>query len=317
MGITRRHGIYAVELFDSSQSSAVVLDGVSSQGINFGNTVAEDGSSDSPYNRFIPLTAQQINGSVSSMRVKDWLSTLGVLGYHFVPDTGKPGLNLYWQKHAEVAAGRDSGSNHEKYTIASGCVFPQNLSVAHRGDASITYGIQARYDGTNSPIVQATGQSVPALTGDSDRFTLGPVDINGIVLEHKTAISIDFGVSIVPESSDSDVWPTFLNLVRVRPRITFSGVDATALTALTLNGQCGTHANASFFLRKRTECGASFVADDQSEHIKFTAAGKLMIENQNGSHEGNVSNSLTLYTKFDGTNAPLVVALDQQIAASP
>lgn len=308
MSIQSIHGNYAVRLFDSTQSAEVVLDGTSDQAVNIANTLMQDQTSGSPYARFVPLTAQQFSCPITTKRIKDAIDELGLLGFFFASDVGKPGVEICWQKFSESSGGRAGSGSHIKHTIAAGCIVPMTLNASHQQDASLSFAVIPKYDGTNAPLVHNASQSLPALVGDDERFTLGPITLGGQSIAGNVDVSINFGIGYTLESSDSDVWPTFISLHSITPTITITGTDAAILASkIPLAGRALTHANTTIYLRKRSDSGASFVDDATAEHIKFTVAGQAHVSSYSGSQGSRAQTGIQLTIKYDGTNAPIVV----------
>lgn len=308
MAIQSIHGVYAVRLFDGSLDAEVVLDGTADQAVQLSNTIMQDQTSSSVYARFVPLTAQTFACPITTRRIKDALDALGVLGYFFASDTGKPGVEICWVKFSESLGGRAGSGSHIKHTIASGCIVPMSLACAHQQDAAFQFSVIPKYDGTNAPLVHNASQSLPDLVGDDERFTLGPVTLGGQAIGGNVNVSVNFGVGYNLESSDSDIWPTFISLQSILPTITITGTDAAVLASkIPVGGRALTHANTTIYLRKRSDSGASFVGDATAEHIKITAAGQAFISSYQASQGGRAETGIQLTLKYDGTNAPIVI----------
>jgi len=315
MSIQTIHGLYAVRLFDSVEASEVVLDGTSEQAVNISNTVLNDQTAGSLYSRFVPLTAQSFSCPVTTRRIKDVLDAIGTSARFFTSDTGKPGVEICWQKYAESSGGRAGSGAHIKHTIAAGCIVPVGLSASHQQDASLSYLVIPKYDGTNEPLVHNASQSLPALVGDNVRYTLGPVTLGGQSVGGNVDVNVNFGSNYNLEGSDSDIWPTFISLVSVVPSITMTGTDAAILASKIPNaGRAMTHANPTIFLKKRAEGGTHFVADATEEHIKLTIAGMAFVQSYSASIGGRMQTGIQLFPKFDGTNAPIVIDTTAAIA---
>jgi hypothetical protein len=130
-----------------------------------------------------------------------------------------------------------------------------------------------------------------------------------VALAQLLGLEIDFGLRVRKDSSDSEIWPQFVSIEVAQPRITLRGNRSKWFGAagVPLAGLNGTHANTSLYLRKRA-AGGTFVANATAEHIKFTAAGLAYVDKP-GSFSGNNpgETSITLVTKYDGTNYPITV----------
>lgn len=231
-----------------------------------------------------------------------------------VPLTGKSisdmatGVDLYGYAHAH-GAGRAGANLHRKYTIADGMVIPDKITCDHRGDALMTCKILSTWDGTNSPVIEADLQSVPAAESDDERFTIGKCVLGAVTIPDIRSWELDFGITANTEGADSDIYDTHVSIVECRPVLTLRGIDLEWLKAanIPLVGKAGTHANTSVYLRKRLQTAAGYVADGTAEHIKYTIDGLLWIEDIYKAGKGPAECSLKLAARFDGTNAPLVL----------
>lgn len=299
MAITRKHGIYGVGL------GAVLLGGITRQNLATNSEVKGEASSGELYNRFIALYAQRLAPGFTTRSIATALGATGVMGLSL----SSAALTLYAQKHA-AGATRASGGNHRSYTFASGILAPRQLTVDHRGDATLTYeAVVVSADGTNSPITITDSVSLPSGLTDAERFTLGTWTVGGISLGEIRRLQIDFGVDIASEGADSEIWDTFCSVRGQHSTITFSGIDVEWVksTNIPTAGLAATHANTVGYLRKRA-LGSTFVANGTAQHIRFTAAGLITPDNIfEGSERdaGEVSLKMALY--YDGSNAPLTV----------
>jgi hypothetical protein len=193
------------------------------------------------------------------------------------------------------------------------------LTCTHRGDATLEYQcVTAAPNAATCPLTITEGANVPTMPADGGRFTLGPLSIAGSTYEGKRDLSIEFGIDLVPESSDSDLWDTLVSIRVVATKITFVGVDLEWLksTRIPITGKAAAHADTSFYLRKRATGNASaFVDNGTAQHIKFTANGLAVVPNafDASGNEGATCN-LELTTTHDGTNDPLKLTLDTDIS---
>lgn len=300
MTVATKHGLYGVEI------DATLIGGITNLGTRTGEEVRNEPTSGEIYARFQSLVAQKPGAEFTTLNIAAALDACGLTGV----DIGglAAGLNLYAQKHVEGGT-RAGAASHRKYTIKDGILVPRVLSVDHQGDATLRYEAVAIYDGANDPIVIADSQSLPGGLTDAQRFTIGPVTIESVSLAQVRRFELDFGLQVVSEGADSDIWDTFISIESIQPQITLRGIDVEWLksTNIPLLGKAVTHTNTAIYLRKRA-AGGTFVADGTAEHIKFTAAGLATIDTPfeaDGNDAGETS--LTLPLKYDGVNVPLVI----------
>jgi len=300
MSLTRRHALYAVQ-YDST-----LCGGVSQQNIVTGSDVRGEPTDAEIYARILALYEQKIVPSFSTYCLVQHLDELSALGVSIADMT--LGLSLFAQAHLKGGS-RAGATAHREYNFTEGIVFPQSINVSHRGDAELSVGAVIGYDGSNDPMTITDDVTLTAITGEAERFTMGPVTIESVLLAQKTNVSINFGLQVESEGVDSIIWDEFVSIVQCQPVIEITGIDIEWLKAanIPLTGKSVTHANTDIYLAKRAH-GGTFVADETAEHIKFTAAGLIVPDecfSSSGQAPGQVK--LTMPCYYDGTNAPITI----------
>ncbi|MFZ5785119.1 MAG: hypothetical protein ACOY3Y_01645 [Acidobacteriota bacterium] len=302
MAVQRKSGLYAVSVGDT------LLGGITQQNLVTGTEVRSDKNSGDVYARFLALYAQKIAPGFTTTAIAAALGLCATTGASLADMTG--GLKLYAQKHADGGT-RTAGAAHRSYGFARGILLPRQLTVSHQGDATLSYdAVIVSADGINAPMTITDATALPAsAVGPSERFTLGPVTVGGVALSQKTQLQIDFGIDAVAEGADSDIWDTLASIREIQSTIRITGSDPEWLksTNIPLEGKAATHLNTSIYLRKRAH-GGTFVAGATEEHIKITADGLAYVDQVMSASGNNPSETtLVIATRYDGTNAPLVV----------
>lgn len=254
--------------------------------------------------RFIALVGQAPTTGFDTTAVASALATCGLTGSN-IGGLGA-GLGFYAQKYAEGAR-RAGAASHRKMLISDGIVVPSNLNVAHQGNATLTYQVAITYDGSNNPIVLSENQSLPAAATTRALHTIGPFTLAGVLLTQISNLSIDLGVAIKTEGSDSDIWPTYASIETIVPRIRVQGSDIQWWIdsgGLPLTGGTPVHADSSFYLRKRSRTG--FVANNVAEHIRGTFRGLAHHTQLFGAQAGDKAESaIEIVCEYDGSNNPI------------
>jgi hypothetical protein len=300
-----RHNLYGVHL---GAASPVTLGAIESVNYRTGNQHRAETTSGAMYPTHVSIYEQKPVADFSSFAIQDCLDQVGIAGLSIATLTN--GLSLYAYKHAD-GGGRSTGATHRKYKMTKGLVVPNRIACEHRGDALISYDILPTWDGTNDPVVESDTESVPAAPNDNERFTIGPVTIGSITIDEIRNFELDFGFNAKTEGADSNVFDTHASVVEMIAVLTLRSIKLELLLAAGIPraGKAATHANTSFYLRKRSEAGAGFLANGTAEHIKGTMAGMAYIEDGfTGGAENPAEVSLKLVAKFDGTNLPIVFA---------
>ena len=283
-----------------------MVGGITQLGLSTGTTVRGDALSGEVFNRFQSLISQAPAAQYTSLMVGLAIDQAGLSGTDVDGLTG--GVQLHAQLHADGGT-RGGATSHRKLSINDGILVPRRLTCDHQGDAAITYEVLAAYDGSNDPIVILDAQSLPTAPDDNQRFTIGPVTIESVTIDHIRGFELDFGLNASTEGADSEYWDRFVSVKTIQPTLTLRGVDPEWLKAanIPLLGKNATHANTAIYLRKRAD-GGTWVADNTAEHIKFTMAGLCYIDgafDANGQALGETS--LVLQGVYDGSNDPIVI----------
>lgn len=298
--VPREAGLYAIEL------GATVAGGVIRQSVNTGTEVMSEGTSGDVYPRSNFITAQRSGAAYESKHLKSHLDITTLFGKDITTLSG--GLKMYLQKLA-VAGARATGSVHRKFTIAKGVLLLRSITCEHQGDAVAVFEAIATSDGTNAPIIEADTSALPTSVADAERFSLGPVTIGGVVIDGIRRFELDMGMNVTREGAGSEVWDYTVAIRDIKPKLKISGIDYEWLksTNIPFTGKAAAHADSKAYLRKRADA-STFVADGTASHIKFTMAGMCYIDqafDARNNAPGEVS--LCLETKYDGTNAPLIL----------
>lgn len=306
MSLTRLHNLYAASIFPDSLGGAVVLDGVIRQSVEHGYEVRGTAVSGSPYVRFVSIVNGAPMARFGTYKMAAALDTIGPTGLAITSVTND-GLKLFAYAHADGGT-RKSGSTHRQYLIKKGLIVPKSITCEGQGDAELDFDTYITSDGTNSPIIESDAVAVPALTGDDERFAIGPITLESVTFPQVKRVEIDFGLAVQARAIDGDVFPTFVSIDTIAPKITLRGIDVEWLKSSNLprTGLPITHANTSIFLRKRLIDG-TFYGDGESEHLQVTANGLAVIQqifDAEQDAEGECSIEIT--TRHDGTNSPLV-----------
>ena len=298
MGVDNKHSLFAA-VVDST-----TLGGISQENISLGTQALGEPRGGELYTRQQAVVAQAPRAGFSTDHVAAGLDLCGVAGIS-ISALGS-GLMLYLQKISKT--GPVAGSVHRKFTIVDGVMVPTSLSVSHGGNATLGFDAVATYDGSNDPLQIADDQALPTQSTVVQTFTLGPTTIGAVSLDNIRSLEVNFGLQVVAEGADGDIWPTEAAIVAIEPTITLRGIDPKWLKAanIPLTGKATTHANTTIYLRKRTATG--FVADATAEHIKITADGLVYVDDAaSASGIDSAETSLILVPEYDGTNAPIVI----------
>jgi hypothetical protein len=214
-------------------------------------------------------------------------------------------LDLYAQLTDQTTAKRSSGSGHDKYTMATGLLLPRQLSVSQGQPAKVTWeAIGVNAAGTTNPVIRATA-AMPAITGVTELFTLGPIKINGTSYEGIQDLTVDFGCTERVHVGSGAVYPQLVYLETIAPRVTIKTEDSGLIAVLTTEGVAQGTTDSLLYLRKMDKNGKR-VGDATPEHICIAVDDGIWKPNEvSGSHPGAVTGSFECRPTYDGSNLPL------------
>lgn len=306
--VTRKASIYGVRL--GVTGAAVMIGGIEQQNVKAEPDIRREAKSGETVARTVWLAGQSVGASFTSLDIKTILDNGAVTGLDIasLAHVSTPELDLFAYMHKKGGT-REGASKHRKYHITEGIISFGSLTADHQGDAKLTVNAAAQWDGTNDPVTLADLETLPAAAADLVRFALGGVTIESVALPAVRSMTIDFGVKVVGEGNESDIWDSFFSIEEIAPVITIRGLDIEWLKAanIPLIGKAVTHANTTIYLRKRVQ-GGDFVANGTAEHIKITAAGSIFVEDAiDGSGSDGAECSLVMHCKNDGSNDPIII----------
>jgi hypothetical protein len=313
MSVSKLYTLYAVHLDTATLAgSDVLLDQVQSFAISTGlQKILQrgDGQVDPT---FVAIMSQRPAMRFTSTAIATYLGACGIGGTILDSDVTYPGLEAWFQKMAE-GGDRAAGSSHIKMTVNEGILVPRAIQASQDGVATIDFEAVITYDETNEPVVVADSQALSGTPATAELFTVGPVKINGTTLESIQSVSIDFGIQVITQSGDGQVWPTFAGIMSREPSIRIRTTDVLALSTFDLEGTAIGASDVVVFLRKLAE-GGTRVADAGSEHISFTLdEGLITVENQDVSQDGIAMADIVITPTYDGANAIIVIATNADI----
>ena len=297
------HSIFAA-IFNDTPTD-VVLGGIERMSASHNNEIDSKPRSgeDSPRQQSIK---RQLPGvTFSTIQLDKALLNIGQSGAAI--GSLATGMDFYLQKHLEHGT-RDTGSNHTKYSMTRGLIYPVQITASGAEPAEMDVVALASYDGANEPMIETVGQALPSGVVDNEQFVLGSVTLESLALTSMQSMEISIGLVPIPRFEGGDIWPTFIGYETTEPTIIFRGLDPAWLGSgvIPRKGKIITHGNTAIYLKKRDLANpGTFVADGTAEHIKITIAGLATIESAfDGSGSAAAETVLAVRGKGPG---PLVI----------
>lgn len=300
MAIANIHGPYAVGV------GSTVLGGIIRMTQPLGADVRGEPTDGNPYSRFVSLIGERIRPAFTTLEIPPTLNAIPLDGKNIADLVG--GLAMYGYAHKDGAT-RQSGAAHRKYSYARGLLVPRTLACNHQDDAELNIEAFVTYDGINAPLILTENIAVPANISTPSRHTLGPMKVGDVTIRQVKGLSVDFGVNVLVEGSDSDIWESHASIGSIQPSVTIRGIDLKwfADANIPLLGKPATHLDTTIYLRSRLT-QSTFHPDATPVHIKITAGGIATIESAMDANGNEASEAtLTIRTQHDGVNTPLLI----------
>ena len=290
--------------------SPVIVGGITAQTIRTGTETIRESQDGDIHPSSVHITSVKPGATWTTTDIETVLDAVALSGICITSDVSHDGIDAYGREWS--CGGPAAGSVHRKYTLSNGVLAPRTISVDHRGNASLNLEMLAiSVDGSTSPLAIADNAALLASpAAAAKRWTIGPIDIAGTVLEWKRSFEIDFGNDIQTEGGDSDIYDKFGGVDSSLSVISLRGLDPkwASATNIPLTGKNAAHADTSIYLRQKG------VADATPGHIRITIAGiayPTTLHDANGN--GYASNAVQLEPVHDGTNVPVLVTTNTTI----
>jgi len=275
-----------------------------SVGINSNiETIGDD--SGSIYDEGRAITQHAPVATVTSKSIAEVLSVIGVAGQCFVDASGDPGVTIYGKNRGDCLTDVESNS-HSSYLFSNGLMYLGSLQADKGADATLSFMIDAIYDGTNAPLIISHAATLPA-TLVKAQYEIGLCAISGVQFQPES-VTIDFGVQVAkPRPLAPTIYPERIAVTKVVPVITFRGIDPAKIGGANIGvWDAAQHADTKMQLVKRSS-GGSYVASASTVHIAFTAAGLITVTNPfSASGQADATVDVRIECLHDGTNAPIL-----------
>jgi hypothetical protein len=142
-----------------------------------------------------------------------------------------------WFQKMEKGGLRSAGATHTKGTVAAGMIIPVSLTLQDGQSAALSAQVVlTSADGSTSPLALAGITAMVASAGAAALWTLGPVTINGTVLEGVESVTINFGIEPATLGGSGLVYPTFTGVAKMKPTIAITAQSVDEFLAWGLTG---------------------------------------------------------------------------------
>jgi hypothetical protein len=244
--------------------------------------------------------------SFTTPQIKSALTLLGVAG-------GDAGVaKLFGRKSANktgpVAVGTGA---HASFTSAASLGVINSISASNRQRASLQMMVKLLKSGATAALTYSGTATLDAYTTAVENYVLGPILVNGSILEGTNDFQLAFNPMVAEPDDDYEVEPIFASVDKTQPVITFSTSDPGIWSLhntdfLTAGGPLKVNLIAQ-------EQNALRYGDAATNHILFTAgSGRIVCESIGGTKQ--MTRVRCICNSPDNTVAPVTATLDTALA---
>jgi hypothetical protein len=188
------------------------------------------------------------------------------------------GAEIYYEGKEDMG-GRVGNLLSFKHVVSKAMLVTRTITVEQRGEARASMTMLAlSTDGSTSPMTDVDLVTAPNPIFATEKFTLGPVLINGVRVNGVVGVTIDFGLEIVASMEAGETFPKFATINRLEPRITLRTNDVSLLTSFPLTGT-NLATGAIVYLRKFQQSSIVY-PDNQAQHVSFALPNSQGIANR-------------------------------------
>jgi hypothetical protein len=298
-------GIQAITLTKASGANVLQATGDYSAPLNT-TTRGDEGSAVHDYSRSI--VSQLPTQTFSTKALASAFALINQLGSCIGSTYAIRGVTYHLERKGDCQSGFPTSSQHATHSVANGLITPLTLACASRdADAILTCMVDAVTDGTNAPVASSFAASLGG-TPDLSQYALGAMRVGNLVFSDCRDFNLDFGIRKSETQIElGGVWAERQGVQKGVPVITLTGSDVREVSnsRFPALGLSATHANTTFYFRKRLNRGV-FVADATAEHFAITASGLVLPETLGDSSGATSTTRFRIECLNDGTNFPLI-----------
>ena len=331
MSITALYRGFGVRVHSQDIDPLQVIGGITQYRVSDDVNVEREATNGDVFPVVTSLLSHQEQIEITSLNVAQVLDVIGTTANCVRGDDSQAGIEFWLTALDQCNPGISTSADNIRYRVVSPDPQVRNLGMIHPGQLTIPHGENATMSFVLAPQgidgnagIEVTGSlALPAIADDLTRFGMGTAYIgltggDRIEIQGKKNIDIAFNVSLLNESSDGDLFPSWISADNIASTITIRGIDPRWALAANIprGGKAFAHAQTSIYLRKRSPgAQGGYVADGTAEHIKITAAGKAFVTDlASGSGSAPTQTSIVMYVEKDSSgNVPIIAATNQAI----
>lgn len=263
----------------------------------------DPGADGNVFPRYITGQSTDPGIELKSAKLTELLSSIG-LGVFDLNGTNT--LDLFFAKASSLGEGLASGSVHTKSTVSYGLIYPMSIQVGEDppGEMSIMVSPVSN-DGATNPVSLTNSVALPTPAAFDEGYVVGPLTLNGTVIDGVKSYRIDFGANVVKRRADGSIHNVFINLFNFRPTVAIELIGQEAMDKFASLFSLAYASTTKFYLRHCANDGVR-TADGTTSHISATmTAGKFNFNGYGKTAEGETTYNIELKPRYDGSNDPL------------
>lgn len=201
---------------------------------------------------------------------------------------------------------------HSSWTASASLGLIQQITAGNRQRAQASLRIVMLKSGSTAALVYSGSAAVDAFTTAAEHYVLGPISIDGSVIEGTNDLQIALNPATEESEDNYESEPIFAAVRATQPVVTFTTTDP-GVWALH-NTEIGTStANGLKVNLIKMEANKLQYASAGSNHIVFAGAfGKVRCESIGGSKQ--LTRVVVIPVSEDGSAAPLTATVDTAVS---
>jgi hypothetical protein len=243
---------------------------------------------------------------------------LAATGMYGVPYAAT-NVDLFYRQGSNLGTRTAIGTTaHLRVRAVRSVLYWDRISAKQGQLATISCRIVPTFDGTNPPLVATGSVAIAAQPLAAAPYTLGPVKLNGTMLDAISGWDLALNPKINEKASGGDLWSSFCGIERHEPVLTITPEDIGNLATISHTGLQLT-ALVAYLRRKSTDLVAN-EPNGSPLHISFAAednpCGIASIVNSSGGINEPASMSIEcgLRVSNAATTHPLTLSVASTIA---
>lgn len=245
---------------------------------------------------YVGVISQAPMLAATTTEIARFLSNVSQNGLAVVSTGGVTGLDCYLTYMPNLGIRGGAGTHIKIGGITKALVVPKQLTANQDAEATLSFDVcLISNDGVTYPWTFTASVSLPTTNYADEKFTLGPVNINGAAVSGVRGLTYDFGLKIDAKRDSGNPFPIYVITQTQEPKLSIKTEDPNNLNTFGPSGVAQGVTASTFYLRKLLK-GSMRTPDATAEHIKITmnaSQGMIIPAALSGSNNSDLSIDLT------------------------